>query len=339
MLFYSIQVSRSTVRRLIDSDDEEGDDDVLSVLSEDDVDQLQGEPIEEPPIAGENRLVGGVGQGEGVGNREGEHQVEGRHRPEGGPQLGELVEERQVEGRPDVEIGLRVANGEAFRVGEGVVNDIAQHQDINSDRSIPPQKILREAIAKAKSQPGFENASVKVKSSLDQELRSDNPNFKVETEVNSHGVLLYKVSVDYTIEVKNENDEVIKMTLNRVFYSNAANEKEALLAIYNVAKGVKQQATAENLPNNALEQKLFTVTYARDSNKAVIGVRNIKGDLEVDLTPRSSGKTTFGRDIDDKGQVRLRQAREGEVEEGQGLSKQARLLRSTIEFTDVPILD
>ncbi|CUI18092.1 conserved hypothetical protein (plasmid) [Candidatus Protochlamydia naegleriophila] len=310
-------------------------DDTSSVCSDDediedaiDQDDLQTITTPQNPLKGaENRL-------------EGENpQPEGNERLEGG---GERVQERNLDevnpGR--VELGLRQANAVPLKVGEGEVNDIGQRNDIDSDVKVPPQKILRNAIALAKQTPGFENATVKVKSSLDQELRSDDATFKVETAVNDKGVLLYKVSVDYTIELKGDNDEVMTMTLNRVFYSNAANEKEALLAIYNVAKSVKQQATADNLPNGSLEQGVFNISLARDpKTKAITGIRSIKSENGIDFTPRTSGKTTFGRDIDERGQVRLRSAKEGEVEEGHALSKQTRLLRANIQFTDVPILD
>ncbi|CUI17294.1 hypothetical protein PNK_1685 [Candidatus Protochlamydia naegleriophila] len=284
--------------------------------------------------SGEGNLLEG-------GNRlEGENpKPESNERLEGG---GERVQERNLdEVNPgQVELGLRQANAVPLKVGEGEVNDIGQRNDIDSDVKVPPQKILRNAIALAKQTPGFENATVKVKSSLDQELRSDDATFKVETAVNDKGVLLYKVSVDYTIELKGDNDEVMTMTLNRVFYSNAANEKEALLAIYNVAKSVKQQATADNLPDGSLEQGVFNISLARDpKTKAITGIRSIKSENGIDFTPRTSGKTTFGRDIDERGQVRLRSAKEGEVEEGHALSKQTRLLRANIQFTDVPILD
>ncbi len=255
---------------------------------------------------------------------------------------GERIQERNLdEVNPgQVELGLRQANAVPLKVGEGEVNDIGQRNDINTDVKTPPQRILRDAIALAKQTPGFENAAVKVKSSLDQELRSDDATFKVETAFNDNGVLLYKVSVDYTIELKGDNDEVMTMTLNRVFYSNAANEKEALLAIYNVAKSVKQQATAENLPNGSLDQGVFNISLARDpKTKAITGIRSIKSENGIDFTPRTSGRTTFGRDIDERGQVKLRSARQGEVEEGDALSKQGRILRANIQFTDVPILD
>lgn len=254
---------------------------------------------------------------------------------------GEPIQQQHVEEDASVEVNLTQAPRQteveqpAIELFEaGSTHRIEDRSDIKHNRETPPQTILRDAIALAKQTPGFEGAKVKVRSSMDDDLKN-NTSFKVEPFINAKGVLLYKVSVDYTVTLTGEDEKTMELTLNREFYTNAANDREALIAIYNVSRSVQKLAVADNPDGETLKAQVFQVSYARDSQKNITGVKSVMAN-NVDIT--KGFKSSFKHDVNETGQAKLRKV-ERETGDTQNF-KEALLLKAKIESSQsIPIME
>ncbi|KIC71779.1 hypothetical protein [Candidatus Protochlamydia amoebophila] len=208
---------------------------------------------------------------------------------------------------------------------------------VNTNINVPPQRMLTDAIAKAKQVAGFENATVKIKSSLDGKLKEAErnnviPNYKVERYVNDHGVGLFKVSVDYVVELKTETDppEKMHLKLTREFFSNANNENEALLAVYHVSRSIQKGAIDGKTET---ETTSFNLTYARDpESHKVVGVERVMAG-EVDVT--QSLKKKYTREMGEDGTIALKRAKQEKAE----VSKESRLLNANVSVANLTSIE
>ncbi|WP_213105623.1 hypothetical protein [Candidatus Protochlamydia amoebophila] len=208
---------------------------------------------------------------------------------------------------------------------------------VNTNINVPPQRMLTDAIAKAKQVAGFENATVKIKSSLDEKLKKAEmnnviPNYKVERYVNDHGIGLFKVSVDYVVELKTETDpsEKMHLKLTREFFSNANNENEALLAVYHVSRSIQKGAIDGKTET---ETTSFNLTYARDpESHKVVGVERVMAG-EVDVT--LSLKKKYTREMGEDGTIALKRAKREKAE----VSKESRLLNANVSVANLTSIE